>query len=99
MGDVGLGVALDEGCGERLLGRKMVEEGALRALRGGDDLIDARGGETLLDDEVFGLVEESLPRGLSVSGHKSIVSDRLVCYNRLISLKRRIVRPSTEAPP
>ena len=68
---------------------KWLKNAPFELFGGGDDLVDARGGEALLDDEVLGLVEEPLAGGLSIAWHEPIVSDCSVCYKRLNSLKRR----------
>ena len=54
------GVALHDRTGEVVLGRKVMEEGALARPGVGDHGVDRRRGEPLVEDQSLGAVEDSL---------------------------------------
>jgi homocysteine S-methyltransferase len=82
MGQIGGDVALYELGGEIGLGAEVVEEGALRAGRLGDDLVDRGRVVTLIGHQPFGNLQDPFTGWTAVSGHISIVPDRSVCYNQ-----------------
>ena len=69
MGEVGGGVALDEGATERCFRRKVVEEGALGRFRGREHRIHGGCSEAALQDERLGGVQDPVAGGGSIPWH------------------------------
>ena len=67
---VGRGVPLEQGKPELVLGTKVVEEASLAGRRLGDHGVDARGGESTLEHESLGGIEDPFAVCGSVASHR-----------------------------